>query len=220
MSDEKTLILAGIGGQGLQVAGKALARAAVYEKKRALYFSLFDGAQRGGVSDCAVAISTGSIQAPPLMKQPCDALMAMDPNGLSRYEAMLRPGGVLVYNASIHEVSRFRYADMHNEAVLDEASPTRTNVTILQIAATELGKQRLGSPLMAALICLGALITKTEVVSLDSCIRGLQDAIRPGRHKFLDVSAEALRLGAAVARGEESPLPESTGEPAVVAATH
>lgn len=40
------MLLAGIGGQGIQVAGKTLAHAAVYERKRALYYSLFDGGQR------------------------------------------------------------------------------------------------------------------------------------------------------------------------------
>ncbi len=214
MSAEKVLILAGIGGQGLQVAGKALARAAVYDKKRALYFSLFDGAQRGGVSDCTVAISTEPIQAPPLMKQPCDALMAMDPNGLKRYERMLRPAGALIYNASIHEVSRFRYADMHNEKMIDDARPARSDVDILEIAATALAKQRLDSPLMASLICLGALISKTGVVEIDSALLGLREAIRPGRHKFLGLSEQAIRLGASIARGEESAFPAETPVPA------
>jgi len=203
-SPERTLIIAGIGGQGIQVAGKTLALAAVYERRRALYFSLFDGAQRGGVSDCTVAISPEPIQAPPLMKQPCNALLAMDPNGLVRYERMLRPGGVLVFNQSIHQVSRFRYADMHAEKVVDEAEPSRTDVDVLRIPATVLAKERLDAPLMASLICLGALIEKTQVVSLDNAIQGLQDAIRPGRHQFLAKSMEALRMGAAIASGSSN----------------
>lgn len=204
MSGEQVLIFAGIGGQGIQVTAKTLARAAVYEQRRALYFSLFDGAQRGGVSDGAVAISDEPIQAPPLMKQPCDALLAMDPNGLKRYEMMMRPGSVLIYNRSIHEVSRFRYADMHKEEVVDDASPTRSDVDVLEIPATHLANERLNSPLMATLICLGALIGKTGAVSLESAHRALRDSIRPGRHHMLQISEDAITLGYKIGTGEES----------------
>jgi 2-oxoglutarate ferredoxin oxidoreductase subunit gamma len=89
---EREIIIAGIGGQGIQVIGKTLAHAAVFEEARAMYYSLFDGGQRGGVSDCIVSIGRDSIQAPPLIKQPCWVLVAMDPNGLVRYEKVVRPG--------------------------------------------------------------------------------------------------------------------------------
>lgn len=205
MSDEQVLILAGIGGQGIQVTAKTLARAAVYDRRRALYFSLFDGAQRGGVSDGAVAISTGAaIQAPPLMKQPCDALLAMDPNGLKRYEMMIRPGSPLIYNRSIHEVSRFRYADMHKEEVVDDASPSRSDVDILEIPATHIATEQWGTPLMATLVCLGALIGKTDVVTLPSALQALRASIRPGRQHLLEPSEAAITLGAKLGRGEIS----------------
>lgn len=204
MNSEQVLILTGIGGQGIQVAGKTLARAAVYEQKRALYFSLFDGAQRGGVSDCTVVISDEAIQAPPLMKQPCDALMAMDPNGLMRYQAMVRRGGVIVYNRSIHEVSRFRYADMHNEEVVNEARPTRENVEAFALAATTIAKEKLDAPLMASLICLGALIQRTGVVRIESAQQALFESIRPGRQKLVAVSARALEIGAAISLGNDA----------------
>jgi Pyruvate/2-oxoacid:ferredoxin oxidoreductase gamma subunit len=45
---EKALVISGVGGQGIQVTGTTLGWAAVHEGKRALYFSMFDGAQRGG----------------------------------------------------------------------------------------------------------------------------------------------------------------------------
>jgi 2-oxoglutarate ferredoxin oxidoreductase subunit gamma len=202
-SDEQVIIFAGIGGQGIQVAGKTLAHAAVYERKRALYYSLFDGGQRGGVSDCIVAVSSDRLEAPPLIKQPCAALFAMDPNGLVRYQAMVRPGGLIVFNQSIHEVSRFRYADMSNEKTVDEARPTREDIDVLGIDATNLATERLEAPLMASLICLGALIARTGAVSLENAQRALYDAIRPGRHAFVPRSAAALTLGADVALGRE-----------------
>jgi 2-oxoglutarate ferredoxin oxidoreductase subunit gamma len=191
---EQLILLAGIGGQGIQVAGKTLAHAAVQERKRALYYSLFDGGQRGGVSDCIVAVSDTEVTAPPLIKQPCDALFAMDPNGVTRYEMMIRSGGLLVANRSIREVQRFRY-EADGATTTGEANASREDIETVELEATELAQERLGRPLMASMILLGALIDRTGVVSLESAKRALRDAIRPGRHDLLSVNEEALDLG-------------------------
>jgi 2-oxoglutarate ferredoxin oxidoreductase subunit gamma len=195
---EQLAILAGIGGQGIQVAGKTLAHAAVYERKRALYYSLFDGGQRGGVSDCIVVVSDTEVTKPPLIKQPCEALFAMDPNGLVRYQMMVRPGGLVVYNESIREVQRFRYeADSSQFSTVNEARPTREDVEIAALSATHLAKEELGNPLMASMVLVGALIERTGIVSLEHAKQALRDAIRPGRHQFIPINERALELGAA-----------------------
>jgi 2-oxoglutarate ferredoxin oxidoreductase subunit gamma len=195
---EQLVLLAGIGGQGIQVAGKTLSHAAVYERKRALYYSLFDGGQRGGVSDCIVAVSDTEVTAPPLIKQPCDALFAMDPNGVTRYEMMVRSGGLLVVNRSIREVQRFRY-EADGATTTGEAHATREDIDAIEVDATQLAQERLGNPLMASMILLGALIERTGIVSLEHAREALRDAIRPGRHKFIPKNEEALELGAQLA---------------------
>lgn len=192
------MLLAGIGGQGIQVAGKTLAHAAVYERKRALYYSLFDGGQRGGVSDCIVAVSDTEVTVPPLIKQPCDALFAMDPNGVTRYQAMIRSGGVLVVNRSIREVQRFRY-EADGATTTGEAHVNREDIDLVEIEATALAQERLGRPLMAGMILLGALIEQTGVVSLENAKRALRDAIRPRRHEFIPLNEQALDLGVEMA---------------------
>ncbi|HJM74443.1 MAG TPA: 2-oxoacid:acceptor oxidoreductase family protein [Dehalococcoidia bacterium] len=197
-NEDQVVLLAGIGGQGIQVAGKTLANAAVYERKRALYYSLFDGGQRGGVSDCIVALSETEITTPPLIKQPCASLFAMDPNGLTRYEGMVRSGGLVVYNRSVREVQRFRY-EADGATTTGETRVAREDLDVIELSATELSAEHFGNPLMAAMILLGALIERTGIVSQESAKLALHDAIRPGRHRFIPVNEQALELGAELA---------------------
>jgi 2-oxoglutarate ferredoxin oxidoreductase subunit gamma len=105
-------------------------------------------------------------------------------------------------------VQRFRYADSSADQTVRQATPQRSDLNVLTIPATQLAQEEVGAPLMASMICLGATIEMTKVVSLDSARRALEASIRPGRHRFIPMNMKALEVGAAFARdrlGEKVP---------------
>ena len=61
---EKSVLMGGFGGQGVQTCGKLLIYAANEEDKIATFYSQYGGAMRGGTSNCTVITSDEEIGAP------------------------------------------------------------------------------------------------------------------------------------------------------------
>lgn len=201
---ERELIISGLGGQGIQVTGALLGHAAVAENKRAMFFAMFDGAQRGGISECVVAMTEEErIIAPPTMLQPVSAAICMHPNAYFRFERWIKPGGLLAYNSSIRIGTRPEWmaGAGHGAGGLGtdkvEIEHTRDDIAYLPIPASETAQEEVGNVLVASLIALSAFTETTGVVGLDALKNALREAIRPGRHKFIPINEQALDLGKA-----------------------
>ena len=203
---EREIVISGVGGQGIQVAGQLLGCAAVATGLHAMYFSKFDGAQRGGVSDCIVAIGDEPVSAAPVLDQPIVGAIAMHPNSFQRYERNIKRGGLLLYNSSVKLGSAQEHTVGVGMAIaadtVIEAKTARTDIGVVYIPASEIAHRDLGSPLMATLVIVGAFIELTGIVPLAVLEEALKEAIRPGRHKFIPVSLKALHRGAEYARRE------------------
>src|SRR5512145_3351957 len=104
------ILVAGFGGQGVLFAGQLLSYAAMDEGWEVTWIPSYGPEMRGGTANCTVVIADEEIGSP-LVRNP-QALIAMNPPSLDKYEPFIRPGGVLVVNASIvnREISR---ADIH-----------------------------------------------------------------------------------------------------------
>lgn len=203
---EREIVLSGVGGQGIQVAGQLLGCAAVACGLNGMYFSKFDGAQRGGVSDCIVAIGDEPVSAAPVLDQPICGAIAMHPNSFQRYEPNLKSGGLLVYNSSVTLGSAEEHRVGDGMAIaadtIIEPKTARTDIAVMMMPASEIAHSDLGNPLMAALVTLGAFIHLTQIVPVSVLEEALREAIRPGRHKYIPASLKALLRGAEYARKE------------------
>src|SRR5512146_483439 len=100
------IMIAGFGGQGVLFAGQLLAYAAMDEGREVTWIPSYGPEMRGGTANCTVVISDEEIGSP-LVRNPT-AVIAMNLPSLDKYEAVIKPGGVLVVNASIinREVKR------------------------------------------------------------------------------------------------------------------
>ena len=61
---EKTMLIAGFGGQGVQTLGKLLSYAANEEDKCVMFAPSYGGEMRGGTSNCTVIIGDRTISSP------------------------------------------------------------------------------------------------------------------------------------------------------------
>ena len=79
------LLIAGFGGQGIQMTGQILVTAAMLEGKNVTYMPAYGAEVRGGTSHVTLVISDGYI-ASPFVPNPRAAILMNRPS-LDRFEA-------------------------------------------------------------------------------------------------------------------------------------
>jgi 2-oxoglutarate ferredoxin oxidoreductase subunit gamma len=177
------LIFAGFGGQGVLFAGQLLAFAALDNGMEVTWIPSYGPEMRGGTANCTVILADEEIGSP-LVRNP-QAAVVMNLPSLDKYEPVITPGGVLVANASM--VNR-------------EATRTDLSAAVF-VPANDLAEQ-LGNKRLANVIMLGALMAKLPVLSVEAMAEALKNHL-PERHKkLLPLNLEAIKQGAAFARGE------------------
>jgi 2-oxoglutarate ferredoxin oxidoreductase subunit gamma len=176
------IILAGFGGQGIMFAGQILSYAAMDAGKEVTWIPSYGPEMRGGTANCTVTIADEEIGSPLVQYPP--AALVMNLPSLDKYESLIKPGGVMVVNSSM----------------VDRA-PTRTDITTVCIPCNEIA-EGIGSPRLANMVAIGALLTALPVLSVADIETAL-NAHMPGRHKnLLPKNMEALQKGAEFAQKE------------------
>ncbi|MDP2727657.1 MAG: 2-oxoacid:acceptor oxidoreductase family protein, partial [Dehalococcoidia bacterium] len=100
MKDRVEIRLAGMGGQGLILAGLMLARAAaIYDGKNAVQSQSYGVQQRGGPSQSEVIISDGDIDYPRIVS--ADILVALTQEACDQHFLNLRKGGTLIVDSGL-----------------------------------------------------------------------------------------------------------------------
>ena len=177
------IIFSGFGGQGALFAGQMLAFAAMDAGKDVTWMPSYGPEMRGGTANCQVIVADEEIGSP-LTRTPTAAVIMNLPS-LDKFEPLIVPGGVLVVNSSLvnREVSR-------------------TDIKAVMIPAQEVAEE-IGTRRLLNMVLLGALLQALPILPPGAIEQAL-DTHLPERHrKFLKGNIEAIRQGAAFARGEK-----------------
>ncbi|MEZ4640266.1 MAG: 2-oxoacid:acceptor oxidoreductase family protein [Caldilineaceae bacterium] len=179
---EKSIVIAGFGGQGVLFAGQVLAYAALAEGKEVTWFPSYGPEMRGGTAHCTVIISDEAIGAP-LVNAP-DVVIAMNTPSVQKYAAKMTAGAIMLINASL--------AAPGSMAV----DATTHWIPVNQIA------QNAGAERAANVAMLGALLAVSPILPLQAVADAISDHL-PARHKdLLPANLLALETGYAYARNE------------------
>jgi 2-oxoglutarate ferredoxin oxidoreductase subunit gamma len=176
------VVFAGFGGQGVLFAGQMLAFAGMDAGKEVTWMPSYGPEMRGGTANCQVIVADEEIGSP-LVRFP-KAAVVMNLPSLDKYEALLAPGGVLIINASL--VNR---------------GATRTDIDSLMIPANEIA-ETIGNRRLTNMVLLGALLEKLPILPPGAIEDALQNHLPERHRRLLPSNLEALRQGAAYARGE------------------
>jgi 2-oxoglutarate ferredoxin oxidoreductase subunit gamma len=177
------IIISGFGGQGVLFAGQLLAYAALDCGRHVTWIPSYGPEMRGGTAHCVVIVSDDEIGSP-IVRNP-RAVIVMNLPSLDKYEALVKPGGVLVVNTS-----------------LVDRAPSRKDIESVLVPAIKLA-EGLGDRRLANIVLLGALLERLPVLSLEAVGTALDKHI-PARHRdMLQANLAALQKGAALARGEK-----------------
>ena len=176
------VIIAGFGGQGVLFAGQILAFAGMDSGKEVTWMPSYGPEMRGGTANCTVVIADEEIGSPSVRNP--KAAIVMNLPSLEKYEPAVSPGGVLIINSSL--VNR---------------GAERTDIESLLIPAQEIA-ETIGNKRLMNIVMLGAMLHKMPILSLEEIEQAL-DRHLPERHRrLLPSNIQALRQGAAFARGE------------------
>jgi 2-oxoglutarate ferredoxin oxidoreductase subunit gamma len=171
------IVISGFGGQGVLFAGQLLAYAALEEGRYVTWIPSYGPEMRGGTANCTVIVSDEEIGSP-LVRQPTAAVV-LNPPSFTRYEPLVKPGGVLLCDAT-----------------LIQARSARGDIQALAVPAKEIADE-LDLPQIANVVMLGALAAATQVVQLETLDRVLAQHLSARHRDKLEANKQALRRGAA-----------------------
>ncbi|MGB8932931.1 MAG: 2-oxoacid:acceptor oxidoreductase family protein [Anaeromyxobacteraceae bacterium] len=180
MSGTEEIVIAGFGGQGALSMGQLIAYAAMNEGKEVSWMPSYGPEMRGGTANCIVIVSGERISSPIVTR--FDAAVVLNQPSMEKFEAAVRPDGLLLYERSTVTVP-----------------PTRRDVEILGIDGVA-EAQRLSSKQVANVVLLGAYLARRPVVSPAAIVKALASVLPPHRRHLVPVNEQALARGAELAR--------------------
>ncbi|MFN2165878.1 MAG: 2-oxoacid:acceptor oxidoreductase family protein [Anaerolineae bacterium] len=183
------IIISGFGGQGALFAGQLLAYAGMEAGKHVTWIPSYGPEMRGGTAHCTVVLSDEPIGSP-LVRHP-SAVIALNLPSLDKYESLVKPGGLLIYNSSLIERAVYR-TDLRT-------IPVPANGISIE-ETQDLSEHGHGDVRLANVVTLGTLVQATGMLELD-VIEAALAAHLPERHKrWLQPNRVALHRGAALAQ--------------------
>ena len=176
MSDyTRTLFCAGFGGQGVMVLGQLVAYGAIKEGRFVTWLPSYGPEMRGGTANCGVTVSDREIGSPFVTK--ADVVVALNQPSLDKYEAFVKPGGVLIYNSDMA-----RYA------------PTRDDIKVVPVEASQIAGN-LGNERAVNVIILGVVIAMSDFISDETAREIIKQKLGARKPEFLESNMKAYDEG-------------------------
>lgn len=163
--------IAGLGGQGVVLAGQVLGKAAVYDGKNAVQTQSYGAEARGSIAKSEVIVSDRKIGFPAVRR--CDILVAMNQEALDKFRKDLKEEGILIIDSTY-------------------VKQPETKSKVFKIPATESAEKTFGTRVYANMLMLGALKKVTNIVSDDAVEKSIGDIID---RKVASTNVRAFRKG-------------------------
>jgi len=164
--------IAGLGGQGVVLAGLILGRAAVYDGKQVVQTQSYGAEARGSAAKSEVIISDEKIGFPIVRK--CDVLVAMNQTALEKHKKDLKENGILVVEEDMVTVA------------------PDIQAKVFKVPATKTAETELKSKIYANVVMLGALTRITGLVSKDAVEKAIVDSVSK---EAQEKNINAFRIG-------------------------
>lgn len=163
--------IAGLGGQGVVLAGHILGKAAAYDGKKTVQTQTYGAEARGSMAKSEVIISDQEIGFPMVTR--CDILVIMNQEALDKHLKDLKEDGTLIIDST-------------------NANQPEKKVKLFKIPATENAEKIFGTKVCANMLMLGALVKVTKAVSDESVEKAIGDTTE---EKTVSMNLQAFKKG-------------------------
>lgn len=154
MPKQTAIRITGLGGQGVILAGKILAKAAIYDGLQAVQTQSYGAEARGSVAKSEVIVSNQKIVSPMARKN--DVLVAMNQTAFDENLKDLKEDGILIADPDLVQV------------------PPSLKARIFKVSATKTAEMEHRAKMRANMVMLGILTKITSIVTQSSVERALQ----------------------------------------------
>ena len=173
MSMRAEIRIAGTGGMGVVLAGVILGHAAVvYGGLEAVQSQSYGAEARGTAAKSEVIVSDQPIRYPKVRES--DYLIAMSQKAFDTYLSGSKKGSTLIVDPDLVDIKGIKGYEI-------------LNVPAMKIA------DELGLRLVSNMVMLGAFVKRSEMVSLESLEKAVNDLIGA---RALEMDLKAIRAGA------------------------
>lgn len=174
------VIIAGIGGTGVLIAGTLLAEAATAKYKNVTWLPSYAISKRGGLAECTVIFSDEKI-ASPLLSQ-AEGVIIAEAAQFKDFEGRVRPGGTIIV-----EKAGFT------------TGGERKDIRVIEVPATETAISLSGTSRGANLILLGAFVEATQIIPPELIKQRIKETFT-GNDKLQKSNVEAFEKGCSLIR--------------------
>jgi len=164
---------AGFGGQGILTLGLFLSQIGMRGGHEVSWFPAYGPEMRGGTANCSVNLSSARIGTP-LVDHP-NVLVVMNQPSLEAFEKDVVDGGTIIVDSTIVE-----------------GTPDTKRLNAVMIPASDIADE-VGTPKVANVVVLGALIAATDAFTPEFCEATLRAVIK--KKSLIDMNMEAFRRG-------------------------
>lgn len=174
------VFFAGLGGQGIVLAGQLLAQAGMDAGLEVSWFPSYSPEVRGGEATCTVILAEGRVGSP-ISGRPRTGIL-LDPRSIAKFAPSCAPGGTLIINTGLGEVT-VEHPDARVIALDGNG-----------IAA------RLGDDRILNMVMIGAYLQVSRPEMLEATAEALSHVLPERHHRFIPMNLEAIRAGAEAVR--------------------
>ena len=174
------VIIAGSGGQGIELSGELLAEAAMLQGLRVTHFPSYGAQVRGGHAYCHVVISEEEVCSP-IVEAP-RTLIVLESAAYDAFRHTVREGGKILVNSSLVDAS------------------SADGVQTIRIPATEKAIE-LGNVLVSNMIMMGAYHAAGAVIDREAFMTSLRSHLTGKKAALFDIDQRAFDLGASLVKG-------------------
>ncbi len=173
--NEKSIIIAGFGGQGILLAGEVLATAFMLDEKNVTWFPSYGAEMRGGTVNCEVVVSDEEVSS--VSKKEADFIVVLNQPSFDKFLPKIKKGGWIIANTSLIKEERPRKE-------INYAFAPITNI------ANKLGEVKISN-----IISLGILAKVSNLTSIQSLHDALDSVLPEHRKNLLPLNLKALEEG-------------------------
>lgn len=181
---------AGVGGQGVILAGKILAYGMVnYEEYHAIQTPTYTAQVRGGATKVDVVLDENNIEYPKTEK--LDFFLSLHQKSFDLYFKEIRKNAIIVVDPN-----------------LTPNIPEDIPQEVLKVELVEIAKEKMGKALYAAVIAIGVFAKLTGIISEKNILKAVIENAPPGTE---DANLKAVKIGIDIAttlKAEDENKPE------------
>ncbi len=136
---ERSLVIAGFGGQGVLLCGKIVANIFMLNGKKVTWYPCYGSEMRGGAVNCEIVVSDDEVTS--VHKKQTDILLTLNDISFKRFLPQVKDGGIIIANTTlIKDIKEERNIRFIKAPITDKAAELGnvrvTNMVALGLLST------------------------------------------------------------------------------------